>query len=66
MLRTLASTLWAALRLHMQCRRKQQQVQGRLRELGEEGLEERLQMAGESPANPPHRLAKAIQVRAIG
>jgi hypothetical protein len=34
----------------------------RLEELGEEGLEERLQMAGESPANPPHRLAKVIQV----
>ncbi|GAB4821519.1 hypothetical protein N2152v2_008565 [Parachlorella kessleri] len=61
MLPTLAYTLWAALRLHMQCRRKQQQVQGRLKELGEEGLEERLQMAGESPANPPHRLAKVIQ-----
>jgi hypothetical protein len=41
-------------------------VQERLIELGEEGLEERLQMAGESPANPPHRLAKLIQVcRAI-
>lgn len=45
-------------------RRKQQQVAQRLGELGEEALEERLQLAGESAGS--HRLAQAIQVRTAG
>jgi indole-3-glycerol phosphate synthase len=41
-------------------RRKQRQLSVELDELGDEGLELRLQSATESPARPDHRLARAI------
>lgn len=44
-------------------RRKQQQVQLQIDELGMEALQDRLQSAAETPANPPYRLATLIQVR---
>lgn len=48
------------------CRRKQQQVENQLKELGMDSLQERLEDAAQTPANPPYRLATLIQVmRAI-
>ncbi len=46
----------------MLCRRKQAQLQLVLKELGEEGLEEQLQSAGEFPATPAHRFTTLIEV----
>ena len=44
------------------CRRKQQQVENQLKELGMDSLQERLEDAAQTPANPPYRLATLIQV----
>ena len=41
-------------------RRKQAQIEAQLKELGMEGLEERLQSATQSPAQPPYKLARLI------
>jgi len=41
-------------------RRKQQQLAQRLEELGDEGLEERLQSAASNPSADPYRLARLI------
>lgn len=45
-------------------RRKQQQIENQLRELGMESLQKRLEDAAETPAKPPYRLARLIQVPA--
>ncbi len=41
-------------------RRKQQQVEADLKELGEEALEERMQSALQTPASPQYRLTRKI------
>jgi len=43
-------------------KRKQKQMADLLQDMGMEALEERLQSATASPANPPHRFAQLIQV----
>ena len=43
-------------------RRKQQQIENQLKELGMDALQERLEDAAETPAKPPYRLARLIQV----
>ena len=42
-------------------RRKQQQVQRQIDELGMEALQERLESAAQTPANPAYRLSTLIQ-----
>lgn len=44
------------------CRRKQQQVEQQIKELGMDSLQERLEDAAQTPAKPPYRLATLIQV----
>jgi hypothetical protein len=44
------------------CRRKQQQVEQQIMELGMDSLQERLEDAAQTPAKPPYRLATLIQV----
>ena len=43
-------------------KRKQRQLADLMQEIGMESLEDRLQSATASPANPPHRFAQLIQV----
>lgn len=43
-------------------RRKQQQIENQLKELGMDSLQERLEDAAQTPAKPPYRLARLIQV----
>ncbi|CAL5220305.1 g2293 [Coccomyxa viridis] len=42
-------------------RRKQQQIENQLKELGMDALQERLEDAAETPAKPPYRLARLVQ-----
>ena len=60
-------TLLAAFQTHLSrcccmCRRKQQQVEQQIKELGMDSLQERLEDAAQTPAKPPYRLATLIQV----
>lgn len=41
-------------------RRKQRQIEAQIKELGMEALDERLQSATSTPANPPYRLAQRV------
>ena len=48
--------------LSVTVKRKQKQMENLLQEMGMEALEDRLQSATATPANPPHRFVQLIQV----